>query len=380
MIARNQNLFNNAVISPIIFTINANKPDNASISIKEILSDREKSNFVNQDSYLNVHDFTFRIGWNVHKQEIIEQIQAKSFPLCELCYISWGAQPGDAKKFIFNSPNQVDPNYRKYLKPLIRGGSVNRYCISYSGQHLLYLIDGDLKLHRPAFTELFESEKIVIPEVTATKRIIATIDNEGFYTNHSVINCINKKDLAKIEPDIMSSRGIKIVDIPESTAGYKWHEDELAYTRGCCVNKDSKFNNISLKYALSIINSGLISFYFKNYLSGDLNVFPGLVKFLPVFDINLTVNKDNDTEYYENLIVNNEFEKIQQLMEKAIQEDNCSDIHELFSLISNRLIHLKKSLRNSDFLILDNIADNAIYKLYGFNENQTAYIKNEINS
>lgn len=369
------NLFSNASVSPIIITINTCKNTNNDIKISEIFEKTTKNNFINQNSYLDMHDFTFRIGWNVYKQEIIEQIQSKSFPLHKLCYISWGAQPGNAKKFIFNNIDQVAPENKKYLKPLIRGGNLDRYTISYTGDYLLYLTEGDLKLHRPALAELFESKKIVIAEVSASKGIVACLDNEKFYTNHSIINCIHKKDLLEVNQNILNSRGIKIFDETENIEN-KWHENHNAYTRGGKIYRHCGFNNICLNYAMSIINSRLINFYFKNFLSGNLNVFPELIKFLPIFDIGL-VDQNNNFEHYQSLINNNDFEKIKNILENLLNNNNYSDIHSIFSLITDKLINLKLNLNTSGFLELDNILDNAIFKLYGLNDNQINFIKNE---
>ena len=374
----NQNLFKNATVLPIIIIINCGKQDIGNIKVTQISSNKEKTSLINQESYLNMHNFTFRIGWNIHKQEIIEQIQSKSFPLYKLCYISWGAQPGNAKKFIFSNPNFIPESYKNDLKPLIRGGNINRYNISYSGDYLLYLTDGELKLHRPAFPELFESEKIVIAEVTATKGIIASLDKEKFYTNHSIINCIHKKNLLEITPDILSSRGIKISDEPDNDNSYKWQEDKNAYTRGGYVYKNSRFNYININYALSIINSNLINFYFKNLLSGDLNVFPELARFLPVYDVGLISDQNNDNEIYQEILANNDFERMKSILENLINTKDYSSIHSLFSLITEKLISLKANLNISTFATLDNILNNAVYQLYEFTPEQIDYIKNNV--
>jgi len=372
----NQSLFKEATVLPIIITINIGKHENNDIKTTEVSLNKEEVAFIKQDTYLNMHNFTFRVGWNTHKQEIIEQIQSKSFPLYKLCYVSWGAQPGNAKKFIFNNTNLITQAYQKHLKPLIRGGNINRYGISYTKDYLLYLIDGDLKLHRPAFPKLFESEKITIAEVTAKKGLIACLDREKFYTNHSIINCIHKKNLLNLSSEILNSRGVKILESDDETV-YKWKEDKIAYTRGGSVYKSSRFNNINLSYALSIINSTLINFYFKNLLSGDLNVFPELVRFLPVFDVGIITEQNNNNKF-QHLIVSNDYENMENILEDIINVKDYSAIHNVFSQIAEKLMELKASNHSDKFIALDNILNNAVYKLYELNPTQIEYIKSNI--
>jgi type I restriction-modification system DNA methylase subunit len=368
----NQNLFKDANVSPVIITIDSQQRDK-DIKVNEILSNGETISFINQKTFWSMPDFIFRIGWNVHKQEIIEHIQSKSFPLYELCYASWGAQAGDAKKFIFKSRDQADPIYQESLKPLIKGGNIDRYSISYTGEYLLYLTEGAHKLHRPAFPELFESNKIVIAEVTAKKGIIASLDRQKFYTNHSVINCIHKKDLLNINPEILNTRGIKIFNTGHNP-DYKWQEDELAYIRGCDIYKDSIFNGYDIRYIISIINSQLINFYFKNLLSGNLNVFPGLVKFMPVLNLGAVTN--TDLKPVKAIFENNRFEDLEKLLNKCIVDKDFLYIHNILCLATDKLLEFNQSSGFSFFETLDNIINNAIYKLYGLNLRQIEYVKN----
>jgi len=372
---KNPYLFKKASVIPIIIVVENGRFNKIGVKTTEVFANTEKITYVNQDIYKNMYNFSFRIGWNINKQDIIEIIQEKSFPLYELCYVSWGAQPGDASKFIFNNPNQVNEELRPHLKPLIRGGNISRYSVSYTGDYLLYLTEGDLKLHRPAFNELFNSEKIVIAEVTANKGIIAGIDNEKLYTNHSIINCIHKKDIFNLDSNILSSRGIKLIEAEADFQKYKWQETQYAYTRGTVITRDSRFNNIDLKYAISLINSKLVNFYFKNFLTGGLNVFPELVRFFPVFDIDLQHCNEHETDYFRYCINTNDFESAEILLTEQIHMKDYSKIHAYLSLIASRLIELKHNLFLPQFTLLDSMLDNAVYNLYGLNKSQIDYIE-----
>ena len=370
---KNPNLFKNIGIFPVIFVAQKTKKENADVKTTEITNKLEKSTTIKQDLFKKLYNTSYRICWKASKQELIENIQSKSFPLSELCYISWGAQAGNAKRFIFNNINLVDQNERNYLKPLIKGANIKRYNISYSGEYLLYLTDGENKLHRPAFNELFASKKILIPEVTSNNGIFAGLDYDKYYTNHSIINCIHKKDLYSLQEEILKSRNIKFLDV-NNLNEYKWQEEDNAYTRGCTIYKDSKFDNIDLNYALLLINSKLVNFYFKNFLSGGLNVFPELVRHLPVYNIKVSNYLIEPLEF-KTYLDNFDYEKIEDIIHKTLINEDFTNLHYFLSLIAQSLSNLKQNLNNSQFIILDNIVNNFIYTLYGLTDKQIALIE-----
>ncbi len=369
---KEQLVFKNAVVEPVIIVINSKKEENPYIETVEIKQNTEKENFLNQSTFLNMYNFGFRISWNIFKQEIIETVQNKSFPLSEMSYISWGAQPGNANKFIFKNPDLVPADLQQYVKPLIKGKNLDKYQVSYSGDYLLYVIEGEDKLHRSAFKELFESEKVVISEVTKNKGIVAALDNQKYYTNHSIINCIHKRDLFKLPIETLTSKGIKVTD--DFINEYKWLDNDNAYTKKISISKNSRFNNITLKYVLGILNSNVINFYFKNFLSGDLNVFPELVRFLPVFDITTqSFDVFDSIEFIEFLSVQ-DYESAKSYLVKTIQQENYWKAHQLITIVVEIMISLKNELKIQEFVEFNNILNSAVYSLYNLNKDQIAYI------
>ncbi len=369
---KEQLVFKNAVVEPIIIVINSKKEENPYVETVEIKQNLEKENFLNQSNFLNMYNFGFRVSWNIFKQEIIETVQNKSFPLSEMCYISWGAQPGNASKFIFKNLDLVPEQLHQHAKPLIKGKNLDKYQVSYSGDYLLYVTEGENKLHRPAFKELFESEKVVISEVTKDKGIIAALDNQKYYTNHSIINCIHKRDLFKLPSEMLTSRGIRVTD--NLINKYKWLDNENAYTKKTSISKGSKFNNITLKYILGILNSNVINFYFKNFLSGDLNVFPELVRFLPIFDITVQPFDIFDSMEFIEFLSYQDYESAKRYLVKTIQQENYWKAHQLITIVVEIMVSLKSELKMQEFVEFNSILNSAVCSLYGLNKEQVAYI------
>ena len=187
----------------------------------------------------------FRIHLTSELLKIIRKIESNTIRLEEICYINWGCRPVPIDNFVFD--RKINQKY----KPFIRGKNVIRYNIHWDGKYLFYEPE---KLYNPMFPELFESEKIVIQEVTGQQGLICAYDNKGYYTTHAFSICVLKHKLTDIK-----GRNLKIS-----------HAE----------TKISK--QYDLKYLLSLMNSQLLNIYFKLMISGELNVYPDNVKALPI--------------------------------------------------------------------------------------------------
>jgi hypothetical protein len=106
---------------------------------------------------------------------------------------------------------------------------------------------------------LFESEKLVISEVTGKTGLIATYDDEKYYTDHSLSCCILKHNLKDVDAKILRKHKLYV------------DEEEIELSRG-----------YDLKYVLGLINSKLLNFYFKTLLGYALNVYPESIEQLPI--------------------------------------------------------------------------------------------------
>jgi hypothetical protein len=288
-------VFPDAANKPIVYVINKSKvtPQLQVIKVDDPLSlPRAKRWSIPSVDFLNVPEFRIRLDWSSKVKEIIEKINQNSFPASRILYVSWGAQPGVADRFFFFGQEPTCSNKSGKCKaiecpsreglcmPLIKGGNVDRYAISYSQGHILY---DPKKLHRPAFPELFENEKIVICEVTGEYGLVGSLDNRKFYSDHSLANCILKSSLQNIDEEMLKQRGIKFVKGTRADVS----STEKIYDRDVTIyDSDVKLSaRYGLKFLLSLINSQLFGFYYNRYIGGGLNVFPEHIRKLPIRQI-----------------------------------------------------------------------------------------------
>ena len=376
---KRQYLFKNTCTFPVIITVDPIKEANSYIIATEMKKESEQVSYLNQDSFFNLYNYSFRIGWNIHKQEIIEKVQSKSFPLHEACYISRGVKPSELKKNIFNSIYKVNENKRKFLKPLLRPSCIERYGVFYSGEYFLYKNNKSSKAQKFLLDELYKKNKIVFVETSALNGIVSSFDSENFYTNHSIINCIHKKDLLDTDKTLLSFNNIKIID-EKNYSSFVWKEDKLENSKELYLLKESNLNNLNLKYLLSIVNSKLINFYFKNFLMGELNIFQNLIKFMPVFNLYLTSDQHFKDNYFEYLFAKNDFEGIKQIAVGLIRDKIFLDLHNLLVILAQRLIYFKKHFFIQEFMIVDEILNVIVYTLYDLDINQIDYIENNFDT
>lgn len=357
-------LFKGANVTPIILICKKPFVNDNYLKIIQLKPDSNSTSSLNQEDYRKTFNFIFRLSLDNDKKEILDYIQAKSLPVSNACYVSWGLQPGNTKKFIFNESETAKfEMYKKHpsLKDLIRGGNINTYCITYTNDKVLYIIEGEDKLHRPAFPELFETDKILIPEVSGSKGLIAALDTNHYYTNHSAINVIMKRELLKVDKGVLKARGIKLELTKTNQEELLWQLDKGAYTRTTMVYRTDRDSLLNIRYILGLMNSKLIRFYFNNFLTGELNVFPELVKRLPYYDI----------QFDEDNYVGSNLDKY------PISKDykNMSDV-ELHDLIVRLTYEIEKSKPHERPPYMDQI-DRAVYQLYKLSDTYFESIEND---
>lgn len=362
---KHNNLFKGATVTPIILICKKPAKDNNSLNIVQITNEGKKENKVNQEDYRKTFNFIFRLTLDNEKKGILEYIQSKSLPTSNVCYISWGLQPGNTKKFIFNeSEKEKYAMYKSHpdLRDLIRGGNINRYSINYTNDKVLYIIEGENKLHRPAFPELFETDKILVPEVSGSKGLIAALDINHYYTNHSAINVIMKRELLRVDKKVLKARGIRLELTKSNQEPILWQLDKGAYTRTTMVYRTDRDSLLNIRYLLGLMNSKVIRYYFNNFLTGELNVFPELVKRLPYYHID--VDEDNFKE--EDI----EKTKIPEVF------TNETDV-EMHNIIVKAVSEIQNSKPHERPQYMD-IIDKAVYKLYGLSESYIEAIETNL--
>lgn len=257
-------LFNRATVKNIVYVIKnvSPKANHKILIIRPNIEDMESENIVGHEDLIEQSTFKscpermFRLDCTPNKIPIIKKIKDKSINLEEICYCSFGFQPGNLKKFTFNklSNPERELEHPDCIKKFIRGRNIKPYFIEFKEDYVFYLPD---KLHRPAFPDLFENPKIVISEISDD--IIATLDYEKYYGNEKTINVLPWSTLENVDEKILKRRGIVF--------------------NKTNVELSEKYN---LNYLLSILTSKTARFYFKVMISDDLNVYPDSVRKLPI--------------------------------------------------------------------------------------------------
>ncbi|NGM71066.1 class I SAM-dependent DNA methyltransferase [Natronolimnobius sp. AArcel1] len=283
---REANVFDDATNAPIAFVVRCGGSSESVVIDERVGTDSEPvfapRTELPTSGFLETPDAQIRLDWTDHTQALLETIRADTIPLSRVAYASWGAQPGNASRFVFDErPDDLD---QAEIKPLLKGSDLERFAVSDRERFLWYEPD---ELHRPAFPELFESEKLCFRKVAGQRGLVGTFDAEGFYTEDSVINVIRKADLLETDEDTLRARGIDVVDESRPTSDdgdddgtaqtHTYDRDTIIYTDDLERSRD-----LSLQALLGIANSKLLHYYYATAISGQLNVFPEHVRSLPI--------------------------------------------------------------------------------------------------
>jgi hypothetical protein len=240
---------------------------------------------------------------DVTSDKIIEKLQSDSYLLNNIVQIKAGLQayeigkgnpkqtPEDVRLRIYDYDYKFNEDTFQYIE----GKDVNRYSLKWAGTYLKY---GD-NLAAPRTFDIFSGKKIIIREITGNhpRSIIATYSEETFLFNRS--------NIAVVEKDGFS---------------------------------------IPLKYILGILNSKLISYYFKkNTAKSVRQMFPKII----LEDLRkFPIKKGSDT------------------VQKSIVN------------LVEQILLTKKSDSMADTTSLEAEIDRMVYELYGLTEDEIRIIEN----
>ena len=285
----------------------------------------EYSEFPTQN-WLNTENVQYRLELFGKNKTIIDKMKKNNLCFGDLFYISKGASL-HSEKFNRKGADYISEKYEINKKPFLQGKDcVSRYCITKT-KGVNYKRE---EHYRPMFPELFENEKLVIYKVTGDKGLIVCYDNQNHYTNDSLYLAVPYKHL-------------KNTSLPKRKPVSK--------------NEVMLSTKIDIKFALSIINSKLINYYFKKVFGYNLNVYPDDIKRLPIPNIckekqeNL-IHKANqmielNTQLYSN--INNSIELIKSeyhptKISKDLEKFYKLDINEFFNELSKQKVKLSLTI------------------------------------
>jgi len=200
---------------------------------------------ISQNIFLTTEEYLFRLDVNTDTIKLKEKIENNSIFINDICYVNWGARSGNIKEFV------IKEKANSLCKPMLDGRDINRYSINFDNKYLIYDIK---RLYNPMFKELFENPKLMIRDINAKEGLKATYDEQNYYAEHTLSICMPFYQLQGIQ-----RRGLNI------------SEKQLEISK--------KFD---LKYLLAILNSKLITFYFKQFIGSGLHVYPDNIRALPI--------------------------------------------------------------------------------------------------
>ncbi len=324
----NYYIFNTAKVKNIILNIGKTKSKKKTAIKKFTSADNyiSKSGTLfktNQKNFLDLKDYRFETKPVEKLIKVRNKILENSIPFGKICFIAYGARLNHRTKKISKS-HYIHKENQIGFKPLLEGKNINRYSFSQMGW-LDYIPS---EHYNSMFPELFENEKLMFINIVKDK-LRFTFDEENFYNSHTIINCV-KYNLLKNATHISARKGLKENDI------------ELS----------KKFHYF---YLLGILNSNLISWYFKSFLSESLHFYPNDAKSLPIKNLDLS----NPTD-----------QKCHEQMTKYV--DRMLELHKRIEKVKTP--YEKTNIQNQ-ISATDKAIDKLVYELYELTEKEIKIVE-----
>ena len=217
-----------------------------------IVESKGASYFIPQNLFGTTLDNMFRLEFTRETVRVIRKMESGDLRAGDLCYVITGVvahhSASGASKDRLIHPERASAASRPYIEA--KEMSYGRYEPVLPTRFIEYLPD---EMHRPKFPELFENTKLLIQDIIGASGLIATLDDSDIYTNHSFNCCVKKDALVRVDRPLGITK-----EAAESASPY------------------------DLKYILGILNSRLMTFYFRSALGGDMHTSPRNVRSLPI--------------------------------------------------------------------------------------------------
>ncbi len=241
---REEKIFKDAVVRSTIIIIKKSSEKKNGIITKYRNGIFIEQGEINQEVYLRNPNSSYKFEINTTTIPILEKIEKNSILLGDIYYINWGLRTGNISKYVYKNPRGITSE-----RKMINGRNIYPFGIEYSNDYVNYLPD---ELYNPMFPELFENQKIFVPDISGEKGIRASVDINNYYAEHTVSVLVRKNLL------IDAKRNEKP------------------------IVKDLKTQEIDDYYTVALLNSNLLNFYFKSKLGGGLHVYPSDLAQLPI--------------------------------------------------------------------------------------------------
>jgi len=275
----NFKVFEDPSVNNVVYFIRKSKDVNRKITIKQFLSPKEYREWETPLEYWHKCPFEmFRLTLTKERIPIMEKLLNKSIQWGEIFYVNWGCRPVPFYDYFVNKKKD------NTCVPAVKGEGIQRYNFVYHDTFLRYIPD---ELYNPMFRELFENKGIFIKDIGGKGRICAMLNNNKFYTTHTV------------------NVSVKWRNIPDSKKGGNFMKAYL-------------LNDVyDIRYCLAIANSFLTTFYYLVYLSDFLHTVPNNVRQFPIRRISFITPKEDREKSVE---------EGKKLYEKYLENGNCDSL------------------------------------------------------
>ena len=282
---------------------------------------------INQTEWLSSENYQIRFQLaNPAVRSLGNKIWESSIRIGQFCYVMVGASTHSKDRKSFTKADIISTEEIGNAKRFIDGKNLLRYDIDWDRRYIDYRQD---EMYGPRVPELFESEKILVRDVTGdNEQLIVSYDNGGYYCDNLIV-CVT-------------------------------HYENVKHTG---VRTDFKgYNRISppypsLRYTTALLGSSLLTWLFRVYFAtGTLqgsysHTYPQQVRAMPIRRINFSTPNDER---------NHQLEKAKRLYQSCLEkgsvdcvlgfvkhhlagEPERSDvIHDLLGFLAEEMIGINK--------------------------------------
>jgi REP element-mobilizing transposase RayT/type I restriction-modification system DNA methylase subunit len=350
-----EDIFRDASVKTVIFTINKNKESNKIKFYKIIKGNFIHTKSISKDIFIE-QDYIINENINLNSLSIVNKLYRYS-KLNDNFIVKNGIKV--RKDLLY--PSKQDANY----KPFLLGKNINSYLINFDNEFIHYLPENEKLFTNQAFRskDIFIQKKLIVRQILGN-RIITTFDDSNFFTDQTTYVINNKSEKLK------------------------------------------------LLFLLSLMNSKLLYYYFKNTFSDNKVNFPKVKRsqilefpikeiskqaqqpFIEKADKMLALNQElqsKSNKFLNRIKGNFEIEKIskklsvfydydyktfvlelkkQKIVLSLKQQDEWQDYFDSYKAEINQLQNI---IQQTDTKI-----DTMVYKLYGLNEEEIDIIEKSI--
>jgi hypothetical protein len=289
----------------------------------------EPSHDVPQAAMLAQHERMLRLDLSDLALGLCERVDRLSVPLGQLMHVNYGAQMSSKQKGAFGKDHVIrDSAESPTCKPLVSGRELYRYRLEWSGRYVEYALAAEM--YGARWPEFFEQPKLMIRDITGTHRLETTLDEAGFYCDHTIL-CAHRA------VDIASSKAVTATAIAASGA-------------------------YALPAIQGLVSSRLVSAYYYFVLTGEgvrtgggFHTYPTTVRRLPIFDVTRASGAQQQ-------LIDRVGELSAGLLERQRDLHGASSPHELAQL-------------TREVQALDHAIDRLVYQVYGLSDEEVELVE-----